>query len=246
MLVGADAYRYQFDSTSSRWRTDWGSGDTTYSVSLLDPEYGQTQPEVSVLTDQKEVQKAYGVYVQDHMALSESWKLLLGLRFDDYQKDIDNWLTDSQSEQSQSVISPRIGVVYEANDSLILYGSYSEGFRPNSGADANGESFEPEESLSYEVGMKFALFNEQLNGTVAVYHAEKTNILTADPVNSGFSATLGEAESEGVELDMSTLLGSSTTVSLSYAYTDAATNNTVTNADWGIELPALILLPPLS
>ncbi|MBU2980000.1 TonB-dependent siderophore receptor [Alteromonas sp. C1M14] len=238
MLLGADAYRYRYDSVMNRWRTAWGEGDTTYSVSLNDPIYGQTQPDVAPLVDQKEVQQAFGIYVQDHIALSETWKVLLGVRFDDYQKDIDNWLSASQSKQTQSVVSPRVGLVYAVNDAMTLYGSYSEGFRPNSGADAAGESFEPEESQSYEAGVKFALFDEQLNGTLAVYHAEKTNILTADPVNSGFSAALGEAQSEGVELDVNALVGSSTTLTLAYAYTDAATTNTITNADWGVEIPA--------
>lgn len=238
LLIGADAYDYELDQIQKRWRVGWGSGDTTLSINLYNPVYGQELPEVGALWDQAEKQQSYGLYVQDQIDLNEQWKVLAGLRFDSFDKDFYNYLGDSETHQSQTATSPRVGLVYEPNDFYTVYLSYSEGFRPNSGTSAAGDAFAPEESKSYEAGVKFATSDESITGTVALFRAEKSNVLTADPVNSGYSAALGEAESQGIEVDLNAYLGESTTVSLAYAYVDAKTSNDVTNFDWGVDIPA--------
>ena len=238
ILIGADAYDYQLDQIQQRWRTAWGAGDTTYSVSLINPEYGQAQPETGALWDRREDQSTVGLYVQDQIDLTDSLKVLAGFRFDDYSRDFYNYLADSESSQSQTATSPRIGLVYEPSNLYTLYLSYSEGFRPNSGTDADGEAFDPEESKSYEAGVKFANSDESLTGTVAIFRAEKSNVLSADPVNSGYSAALGEAESQGIEVDLNDVIADDTTVTVAYAYVDAETSNDIVNFDWGVNIPA--------
>ena len=238
ILIGADAYDYQLDQIQQRWRTAWGAGDTTYSVSLINPEYGQAQPETGALWDRREDQSTVGLYVQDQIDITDSLKVLAGFRFDDYSRDFYNYLADSESSQSQTATSPRIGLVYEPSNLYTLYLSYSEGFRPNSGTDADGEAFDPEESKSYEAGVKFANSDESLTGTVAIFRAEKSNVLSADPVNSGYSAALGEAESQGIEVDLNAVIADDTTVTVAYAYVDAETSNDIVNFDWGVNIPA--------
>ena len=238
ILIGADAYDYQLDQIQQRWRTAWGAGDTTYSVSLINPEYGQAQPETGALWDRREDQSTVGLYVQDQIDITDSLKVLAGFRFDDYSRDFYNYLADSESSQSQTATSPRIGLVYEPSNLYTLYLSYSEGFRPNSGTDADGEAFDPEESKSYEAGVKFANSDESLTGTVAIFRAEKSNVLSADPVNSGYSAALGEAESQGIEVDLNAVIADDTTVTVAYAYVDADTSNDIVNFDWGVNIPA--------
>jgi len=238
LLVGTDAYDYELDSVQDRWRVAFGTGDTTYSINVYNPVYGQVTPPLSPQTDQLEKQDAWGLYLQDQIDLSEQWKVLLGVRHDDFSQDIDFRLTGRTSSQSQTQTSPRAGIVFEPNQNLSLYGSYAEGFRPNSGADVTGSAFEPEESKSYEVGVKFSALEDRIQGTVALFTMEKSNIITADPVNQGFSAALGEAESKGVEIDLTAQLSDTLNVMFNYAYVDAQTSNDIINADWGVEVPS--------
>lgn len=237
ILFGADAYDYQLDQIQQRWRVGWGSGDTTDSINLNAPVYGQALPDTSPLWDQREQQSSYGVYVQDQIDITAEFKVLAGLRFDDLSVDYFNYLADSQAGQSQTATSPRVGLVYEPSANYTVYLSYSEGFRPNSGVDSNGEGFEPEFSKSYETGLKFNTSDESISGTVAIFRAEKSNVLTAEP-DTGLSAALGEAESQGLEIDVNAFIGTSTTVTLAYAYVDAKTSNDLINLDWGVEIPA--------
>lgn len=175
------------------------------------------------------------------MDLTEKWKLHLGLRFDSYQQDIRETAKETLSEQTDNRVSPKVGLVYLWSDALSFYSSYSEGFLPLSGTDYAGNPFEAEESQSVELGMKFnaAWLNDlAINGSLAVFDAKKSNILTSDPVNVGFSATLGEAKSTGLELDIAADLTESLQGRLSYAYLNTRTANDTLNVDFGVQIPA--------
>ena len=238
VLFGADNYDYELRSEQNRFRVANRAGDRTFSINVLAPVYGQELPETPPQTNTLEEQQAWGVYVQDLIQLSPRVKALLGVRFDEFEQDISNLLNDSVSSQSQSEVNPRAGLVFDAADGIELYLSYSEGFRPNAGADFTGRAFEPEKSKSLEAGLKWNTADGGFSGTIALFKADKSNILTADPVNSGFSAALGKAESSGVELDLTARLTDNAGLTLNYAYTDAHTTNDTVNPDWIVDIPS--------
>ncbi|KPZ64702.1 Ferrichrome-iron receptor precursor [Pseudoalteromonas sp. P1-16-1b] len=230
LLIGADAYKYDLRTGLYRYR----GGNSTYTVDIYQPNYNVARPEVGLLYENNEQQDAYGIYVQDQMDLTDKIKLLVGLRFDSVDQDILETKSGVLSSSSQSQVSPRVGLVYELNNAVTLYSSYSEGFLPLSGTDANGDPFGFEYSDSFEVGAKFSY--QGITGTLALFDATKSNMLVADPVNVGFSAPIGRANSKGVELDLSTYITDDTKFNLSYAYIDASTANDIINADWGVPI----------
>ncbi len=230
LLMGADAYKYDLRTGLYRYR----GGNGTYTIDIYQPNYNVARPEVGLLYENNEQQDAYGIYVQDQMDLTDKFKLLVGLRFDSVDQDILETKSAVLSSSSQSQVSPRIGLVYELNNAVTLYSSYSEGFLPLSGTDASGDPFGFEYSDSFEVGAKFSY--QGITGTLALFDATKSNMLVADPVNVGFSAPIGKANSKGVELDLSTYITDDTKFNLSYAYIDASTANDIINADWGVPI----------
>ena len=230
LLIGADAYKYDLRTGLYRYR----GGNGTYTVDIYQPNYNVARPEVGLLYENNEQQDAYGIYVQDQMDLTDKIKLLVGLRFDSVDQDILETKSGVLSSSSQSQVSPLVGLVYELNNAVTLYSSYSEGFLPLSGTYANGDPFGFEYSDSFEVGAKFSY--QGITGTLALFDATKSNMLVADPVNVGFSAPIGKANSKGVELDLSTYITDDTKFNLSYAYIDASTANDIINADWGVPI----------
>ncbi|MBW0295095.1 TonB-dependent siderophore receptor [Shewanella xiamenensis] len=236
LLLGTDAYHYRLKTGLYRYRGQKGA----YAIDIFAPQYGAAQPEVSLLYENRETQDAWGAYLQDQLELTEHWKLHLGLRFDRYSQEIAEQVNESLSDQSDHRVSPKVGLVYQWSEALSVYGSYSEGFLPLSGTDYAGNPFEPEESKSVELGVKFnsTWFELPVNGSLAWFDAQKSNILTSDPVNVGFSATLGEAKSTGIELDVAAELTENLQVTLSYAYLNTRTANDSLNLDWGVLIPA--------
>ncbi|WP_231101405.1 TonB-dependent siderophore receptor [Pseudoalteromonas luteoviolacea] len=238
LLIGADVYDYELDFEQQRYRVAWGKGDSTYSINIFNPVYGQAKPAMSPTIHNLEAQKAWGVYLQDQIDVTDALQILVGARIDKFEQTVTNQLKQTASEQSQTEFNPRAGVVYRINKQLNWYSSYSEGFRPNAGADFEGNTFEPEKSQSLETGIKFTIANDTVRLNAALFKAEKSNILTVDPVNEGFSAALGKAQSNGVELDLAWDISNQTELSVSYAYTKAETANDMVNLDWGVQLPA--------
>lgn len=232
LLLGADAYEYRLYTLLGRYRGPASS----YSLDIYNPVYGGTAPAPTPLYINDEEQWGFGVFIQDQIKLSERWHLALGLRLDRYRLQISELLADSFSKQLDSKFSPRVGLVYEFNDALTFYSSYSEGFIPISGTDFNRNPFAPEESQSFELGAKYSAGSTQ--GTLTVFDAEKSNILTSDPVNVGFQATLGRAQSRGIEVELHRHLSDTLYFDLSYAVMDTKTVGEVINADWGSLVPS--------
>lgn len=241
LLAGVDGYDYQLYTLLGRYRGPKGS----YALDILRPQYGNTSAgNVATLYENVETQQAYGVYLQDVITLASNWQLLLGMRLDDYRQSISERVKNTVARTDDQQISPRAGLTYQLSDAVLLYSNYAEGFLPLSGTDYAGKAFEPERSESVELGAKGQWHDWRWRA--AWFAAEKSNILVSDPLNVGFSATLGAAQSRGLELELTGALGHSTSLNLAYSYLDSETLTDAVNIDWGVLVPkgsALVNIP---
>ncbi|MGH9579377.1 MAG: TonB-dependent siderophore receptor, partial [Terriglobales bacterium] len=166
----------------------------------------------------------YGVYFQDHITLWDKLYLLGGGRYD--------WATEGGgcceispvlNERKDEEFSPRAGVLYQPWPWLGVYGSWAQSFGGNNGISASGEALPPETGEQYEVGLKTQLLDEQLTGTLAFYHLTRANTLTADlsTPDRFDSIAIGEARSQGIELDIAGRITDKLSLIGSYAFTDA-------------------------
>ncbi len=216
--IGADWDRFKIDTYQLRYRPT--AADQSYSIDIFNPNYNIVAPTpTSVIQNASEVQKAWGVYAQDQIEISESFKVRFGGRYDDFSQNINNRLGVT-TPAAYTKFSPMAGLVFEPTQSLSFYASYGKGFRPNSGVDVNNNAFAPEVSKSYEVGAKFVTPNGRITSTLSLYKMKKSNVLTADLL-SGLSTAVGSAESQGVEFDVNAKLPAGFELFLTYAYTDA-------------------------
>lgn len=237
LLVGADYEEFELDRFQTRYRPPVFNSTSTLAqlnaVNIYQPVYGNLAVPNAFVFDDTEEQTAYGIYLTDQIDLTDRFKLRLGGRYDWFEQTIDNRLTVLQPpKQDVTAFSPQVGLVYEPFDSISFYAAFAKGFRPNSGFDFNRNPFEPEKTESYEVGMKFTSADQKLGGTVALFTMDKTNVITADPINSGFSLAIGEAKSKGVEVEFSGELPAQFRVQFSYAYTDAESASSVLDPDF--------------
>ncbi|WP_340265075.1 TonB-dependent siderophore receptor [Sphingobium mellinum] len=221
--IGADWDRFKIDTFQIRYRPR----PNPYSVDIYNPVYTGLLPtpdqEVQNAT---EIQKAWGIYAQDQIEITDQLKVRFGGRYDDFKQDIDLRLNNTNPKKAYTKFSPMAGLVFEPTRSLSLYASYGKGFRPNSGVGFDGVPFAPELSKSYEVGAKFVTPDGRITSTLSLYKMKKSNVLTTDPVNAGFSKPVGSAKSKGVEFDLNAKLPAGFELFVTYAYTDAgwATN----------------------
>jgi iron complex outermembrane receptor protein len=248
ILLGADGEHFNLDSLQERVRppaiSTHPSLTAANAVNIFNPVYGNT-PALTIaqaFTNTLEKQKAWGAYAQDQIDITSTVKLRLGVRYDEFKQDIHNRLNNVSSGQDINHVSPQVGLVWEPSSIVSLYAAYAKGFRPNSGTDVRNIAFAPEKTKSMEVGAKLSTPDHRITATIALYKMDKDNIITADPVNTGFSIAIGKAQSKGVEVDIDGKLPGDINGRLSYAYTDAKTTTPILDADFGRPIPAGALL----
>ena len=232
LIVGIDSDKFENDQVFLRVRGD-------QFINVFNPVYGAYPlPEPGPNTDRVETQESVGIFIQDQISLSDKLDIRLGVRYDDYEQELNNRRSDNITNVTESRFSPQFGIVYESSDSLSIYAAYGENFRPLSGSDADGNGFEPNQSTSMEAGVKFTLNDGGLFGTVAVFRVEQDNILVVDDPVAFSSAAIGEAKSQGFEIDLNGEIRDDLNLWLSYTYVDAQTENAFFDANFGFTVEA--------
>lgn len=220
LILGADYDEFNIDLLQTRYRPT--RADNSWAIDIFNPDYSIVPPTpTAIIQNSYEMQKAWGVYFQDQIDITDKFKIRGGVRYDNFDQNITNRSSASPVPNHYTRFSPNAGIVYEATDTVSFYAAYGTGFRPNSGQGFGGQPFKPETSRSYEVGAKFVSPGGRITSTLSLYTMKKTNILTTDPVNAGFSKAVGAANSKGVEFDLSAKLPADFQINVSYSYTDA-------------------------
>jgi iron complex outermembrane receptor protein len=241
VLIGADYDEFTYDQVFRRFRPPALSTAPTEQqgnvIDIYDPVYGRFPlPDVAVMTNRVDRQRATGVYVQDQIEITDRLQVRVGGRYDRVRLETDNRLSGVDSRRTRSRFSPQAGVVYKLNDPLTAYAAYGQGFRANVGTDVSGTIFDPESSESLEAGLKLTLLGGALNGTLAAFQLTKSNVLATDPDAPGYSLAIGKARSRGVEFDLSGRLPGGVDLLVSYAYVDAEARSTMVDPNTSFQV----------
>jgi len=243
LIVGADVDRFENDQVFLRARAPTLASNPTptqqQAIDIVNPVYGAYPlPTPTPLTNRVETQQSAGLFVQDQVDLGARWQLRLGARFDDYEQTLENRANGQVLTQKTSRTSPQLGLVFRAGETVSLYATYGENFRPLSGTDAQGRGFEPNQSTAVEAGAKFSLAGGAIDANLAVFRVEQENMLVVDDPSAFTLAAAGRATSRGVELDLNGELARGLTLWASYAWVDAETRNSFNDANFGLPVPA--------
>ncbi|MFL9924511.1 TonB-dependent siderophore receptor [Herbaspirillum lusitanum] len=213
VLFGAEA--------STLWMNTEILRSANYPIDIYNPVYGTPAPALTSLTSSSdERQRVKALFAQDQISLSPQWKLLGGLRWDQYKQSVQNRVARTDTSQQQSAVSPRAGVTYLPNNWSSMYVSVGKSFRGNSGTDINGKPFDPQYSTAYEAGWKLQTLDERLGANFAVFDITKTNVLTSSNV-PGYSVAAGEVKSTGFEADVYGQINANWRLTGNFAWTDA-------------------------
>jgi iron complex outermembrane receptor protein len=210
---------------------------------------------VYLLSNVRAVDRQTAIFAQTDFRMTEKLKLTAGVRYArtkfKYDASYDGpssgpaYFTDA-GEQSESPITPKVGVSYQFNDDNMLYTSASKGFRPG-GAQARNPplcqpeltslgysspptTFDSDSVWAYEIGSKNRLAGGRLRVDASVYWIDWTDIQRAVQLTScarNFVANLGTATSKGFDLSVQSLVGDHLTVGVSVGYTDAEITESV-------------------
>ena len=199
--------------------------ETPLELDLFNPIYGQSpRPDEDTLPfieDRERETRRLGLFAQDRIAFGDKFFLLAGLRYDTVKQIITDNLESTEIDDTNSNITPRVGVVYKPIEPVSLYTSYSQSFAPNTeDTNSEGEPLEPEEGEGFEVGVKSEFLNGKLFTTLAYFNIDKENVASADPDDPFSSVATGKQSSQGIELDIAGEITPGWNIIASYAYID--------------------------
>ena len=167
-------------------------------------------------------------YVSARFSISDDLKLLAGIRHTAWETSGLSYGNDKSRDVSDT--TSHLGTVYQINDDINLYASYSETFAPQAEQDINGQTLDPISGDTKEIGIKTELFNDLVMVNVALFDTEQKNIAVADTENSTPDNTVHIAapgiQSQGFELELSGEIGYGVSANLGYTYTDIDVSDT--------------------
>lgn len=156
--------------------------------------------------------RSIGFYVQDTMELTDTFKLVAGARFDHFRASYDKADGSLSNARSDNLFSPRVGLIYQPNDTSSYYVSYGTSY--NTSGDAyqftpsvsnstdRASKTGPEKSRNFEIGGKWDLFDKRAVAGVAIFYSEKYNERNTDPDTAAQQELLsGKRHAAGMEFN---------------------------------------------
>ena len=125
-------------------------------------------------------------------------------------------------------VSPRLGVEFHLSPDVMLYASYSEGFKSGgwttrlSAPVSTAPDFDQENARSYELGWKSEFFERRMLLNAAVFMTKYEGIQLN--FQQGLSPTIenaGDADIKGLELELRASLGQGLSIAAAVGYLDA-------------------------
>lgn len=133
--------------------------------------------------------------------------------------------------------SPKIGLQYHPSDDVMLYASWSKGYKTGgwttrlSNPLPYAPGFGPEKATTWEAGVKSELMDRHLQINAAAYQTDYKGIqLNFQQGSSPTVQNAGDARIKGFELEVTAAPGSGFTLTGSVGYTDARYTDVLTAA----------------
>ncbi|HEY0121909.1 MAG TPA: TonB-dependent siderophore receptor [Rhizobium sp.] len=215
LVFGANYSRYLAHVASSNFNIIPG-------VSVFGPFPDEPDLPITIGNDTRLVQ--YGIYGQGRFKLLDPLTLVLGGRLSNYKADTraflpsdGDWTTTSKKDAE---FTPYGGLVYDLNDNLSVYASYSNIFLPQTQTTVAGAAIKPQQGNQVEAGIKGQFFDGALNASLSVFDIHDKNRAVQDLSNPNFFVAAGDAESRGFEVEVSGEVTPGWNVYGGYTYTD--------------------------
>ena len=228
--------------------------------SSFNPVTGQPFTTIETLSSGPENIEQKAIFGEISYDLTDQLTATLGTRYFEYDDSaiIDGFgylfggSISSNAETSDSGDNYKVNLSYTPNSGTLIYGQWAEGFRLGGAQEQkpavicdtdqdglidgtaieNGQSLEPDELESFELGIKASLLDNHLTLNASVYRInwEGMPVTIIPPCQFGTVVNAGKSKSEGVEFEVKTSINDSLKVNLGASYNEATLSEDIPNA----------------
>jgi iron complex outermembrane receptor protein len=203
----------------------------------------------------------YGVFGELGYRFSDRWEATVGARWYQIEKTlvgtssgffVDGFDVPTDVASDEDGVNAKGSLKFHASDEVMIYALASQGFRPGGANDPSLQGVCPDappqyqsDSLwNYELGAKARWFDNRVTLNATVYHMDwsDTQIVVLSPVCAQtFIDNVGQATSEGIELELVALLTDGWELAAGAGFTDAKLDEALPTAS--VDAPAGTELP---
>lgn len=158
------------------------------------------------------------------------------------QTTLDGVFVGPDASKSWSKFTPKIGLDYRPTDDLMVYGSWSRGYR-SGGFNGRGLSpvssttpYDPETVDAYEVGVKSEFLDRKVALNIAAFYTKYSDIQQSTTVtlaggvgNETIVTNAASAKIKGIEADLTLRPFQALTINSSLGYTDSKFGGFITS-----------------
>ncbi|WP_158585657.1 TonB-dependent receptor [Pseudooceanicola sediminis] len=198
---------------------------TPGNVAYVNPDLGNWTGTITAGdANQWHTTRSTTLYAFDTVDLSPQFEASFGLSLNRYDVTSD---TETTSDTTKSdLVNGSLGLVYKPTEQGRIYASINSASTPGGqGAGTGGESaddslndLDPEQTITYEVGTKWLMFNDQLMLSASLFRTEKDNARVTTEL--GEEENIGKTRAQGVELGFAGQITDQWGISGGYVYQD--------------------------
>ncbi|MEL7451232.1 MAG: TonB-dependent siderophore receptor, partial [Pseudomonadota bacterium] len=189
------------------------NGDDQLVIPFTDPLQIPGFAFTNLVRDRESDVRFTSLFVQDQLDLTDQFKLVLGLRLDEFDIDVldrieqnDGDDVDGSFSRKDSEVTPRLGFIYKPAENISIYASYSETFLPQSGdqfltLNLDSQSTRPQFFENREIGFKWDLRSD-LALTAAVFELERESFTSIDPEDQDQLIVVQGSTTTGFEVQL--------------------------------------------
>ena len=178
-------------------------------------------------------------YVIDTLKFNGAWEATIGLRYDHFAVDYNdaNFSTTAPGvveadhiEHTDNMGSYRGALAYKPAGNGSIYLAFGTSFNPSAedlslisssrSFSLNNANLDPEKNRTYELGTKWAVVDNHLNLSAAIFRLEKENARVPDPTNVLLNILGGSQRVDGAELRAEGQVTAKWRIDAGYEYLD--------------------------
>lgn len=213
----------------------WNTAAADRNINLGNPVVGPRPGARALSRTTTAKAETLAVYANEQADIGRHWKVVAGLRSERFKASSElvkhmlpagaGFPADTTADarpKSETVWSPRAGVIFQPNDTQSWYVSYGTSFNPSAeavSANASTSQLEAEKNRTVEAGVKWDALDGELTLNAAVFRTEKRNARVRDGSTST-QINLGKIRVQGVELGLTGRVTPSWEVFGGYTYLD--------------------------
>lgn len=157
-------------------------------------------------------------YISTRIRATDSLSFLAGVSQVNWQSKGMSYGVAKDKKADKTI--PYFGTVYDINDDLAAYASYTETFVPQTEREINGDYLDPITGKSSEIGVKAQLLDSNLFVTLAYFDAKQVGLAVAIPGSKPDDTRYYGADginNDGFEVELSGKITETLSTSFSYS-----------------------------